>query len=823
MTAKLIESPLKFFTVLFVVATMTLLSGGCGGNTETKVASVKVRQGNEQCAPPNSQCPNKLIVEFLGPKRKGLLGGTGSVAPVPGIKTKFVVLPGSDLKVECEKDVSDAGGAVKAVVRTGSKFGDQYLKVVPVGFEDAAITIRVISGVELDGSGQEAFAKNTLKKPISLKVFTADGKPAADVPVYFKIASTPAHKTGAKLTKKKVVTDAKGLAETEFKIGDTTGTYHLTAEVAAPDRGLAARGIDIKELGMNLWGAKGLILIVLGGLAIFIYGMKLMTDGLQLVAGDKMKQMLHFFTKNRVAAILAGTAVTGVIQSSSACTVMVVGFVNAGLMSLRQAIGVVFGANIGTTVTAQIISFKLHMIALPCITIGLIVLMLSKRASWKGAASALMGFGMLFYGLHIMSHELKLISKFPSIINFFGQFDCKPLPGCETMPFGHVIGAIAIGTLMTVVIQSSSATIGIAMALAASGLINFYTAVPLILGDNIGTTVTANLAALGANRRSKQAAFAHFLFNIFGTSYMVFFFYIPWDGHPMYMQLIDTITPGDVFAGENVTRHIAMAHTMFNVFNVLIFIPFISPIARVCEWVIPVPEDGKDAIRLLEPHLLDTPALAIEQTIKTIRRMTKEAWKMNVEALESVFMKGKTGNKRATELAEREENMDQLQAEATDYLAKLTERSLTEPQASIIPLLMHCVNDAEKIADHAENIVALARRAKESKKPISDSALSEIGKMWDVLKQQASHVIASLDSTDKKDVHLAIKNERVINKFADNLENNHIARLGKGKCHPIPGIIFLELVSELEKIGDGFANIAERAPEIQKHHLNIGK
>ena len=785
--------------------------------------SVKIVQGNNQCAPPNSECPKELIVELLGPVRKGMLGGKGSVTPVPGVKVRFLPAPGSDLKIECEKPVSDAGGVVRAKIKTGAKFGDQYFNVVPEGFESAGTTVRVVSGVKLGGSGQEAFAKEPLKKPISLQVFTPDGKPAANVPVFFKITSTPAHKTGAKLSKGKVVTDSDGVAETRLKMGDTTGTYHLVAEVAAPERGLAARGVDIKELGMNLWGAKGLILIVLGGLAIFIYGMKLMTDGLQLVAGDKMKQVLHFFTKNRIAAVAAGTAVTGVIQSSSACTVMVVGFVNAGLMSLRQAIGVVFGANIGTTVTAQIISFKLHMIALPCITIGLIVMMLSKRSSWKGVASAIMGFGMLFYGLHIMSHELKLISKFPSIINFFSQFDCRPLPGSDTMPLGHVLGAVAIGTLMTVVIQSSSATIGIAMALAYGGLINFYTAVPLILGDNIGTTVTANLAALGANRRSKQAAFAHFLFNIFGTTYMIILFYVPWDGYPIYLKLIDSITPGDAFGGENVTRHIAMAHTMFNVFNVLIFLPFVSHIARVCEWVIPVPEHGKDSIRLLEPHLLDTPALAIEQTIKTIRRMTKEAWKMNVEAVENVFMKRKAGNKRGAELAEREESMDQLQAEATDYLAKLTERSLTEPQAEIIPLLMHCVNDAEKIADHAENIVALAKRAKESKKQISDSAMDEVAEMWSVLKQQASHVIASLDSTDKKDVHLAIKNERVINKMADDLENNHIARLGKGKCHPVPGIIFLEIVSELEKIGDGLANIAERAPEIQKHHLNIGK
>ena len=822
MTGQILKLFSRYRFMLTTAVLALLFAGGCGERRESEVASIKVIQGDEQCAPPNSTCPKELRFELLGPKRKGFLMGKGSVSPVPDVRVRFEALPGSDLSVVCDKPVSDAGGMVKATIKTGAKFGDQYLKIIPTGFDAAAKTVRVVSGVELQGMGQEAFAGEFLKNPIRLRVFGNDGKPVAGVPVFFKITSTPSKKSGAKLSSAKVVTDKTGTAQTLMKVGDTTGTYHLTAEVAAPDKGLAARGVDIKELGINLWGAKGLILIVLGGLAIFIYGMKLMTDGLQLVAGDKMKQVLYFFTKNRVAAVFAGAVVTGVIQSSSACTVMVVGFVNAGLLSLRQAIGVVFGANIGTTVTAQIISFKLHTIALPCITAGLIIMMLSKKASWKGVASAIMGFGMLFFGLHIMSHELKLIANFPSIINFFKQFDCSPVTTGGAMPLGAVLGAVAIGTLMTVVIQSSSATIGIALALASSNLINFYTAVPLILGDNIGTTVTANLAALGANRRSKQAALAHFLFNIFGTTYMILLFYVPYHGVPIYLYVIDSITPGDVFAGENISRHIAMAHTAFNVFNVLLFLPLITPVAKVCEWLIPVSE-GKETISLLEPRLLDTPALAIEQTIKTIRHMAKEAWKMNVEAVEHVFMKGKAGNKRAQELAEREESMDQLQAEATEYLAKLTERPLTEPQAAIIPLLMHCVNDAEKIADRAENVIALARRAKSSKRPLSDSAMAELANMWSVLKQQASHVISSIDSTDKKGVNLAIKDEKTINKLADKLEDNHIARLGKGKCHPVPGIIFLEMVSELEKIGDGLANIAERVPEIQKHHLAIGK
>jgi Na/Pi-cotransporter len=501
---------------------------------------------------------------------------------------------------------------------------------------------------------------------------------------------------------------------------------------------------------------------------------------------------------------------------------MVVGFVNAGLLSLEQAIGVVFGANIGTTVTAQLISFKLGLIAFPCITLGVIIMMVSKRFILRAWAGVLMGFGMLFFGLGIMSGSLKVIAKFPSIVNFFSQFDCSPVSG-GSMPIGAVLGAVAIGTMMTVLIQSSSATIGIALALASSGLINFYTAVPLILGDNIGTTVTANLAALGANRRSKQTAFAHFVFNFFGTSYMIILFYITWNGYPVFMELVNRITPGNVFDGENIVRHIAMAHSMFNIFNVILFLPFISLIAKFCNFIIPIPEGEKETIIYLEPHLLDTPSIAIEQTIQSIRYMLKESWKMVNRAMEDCFLKGKVDDSLKRKLEEREEKIDQLQKDITKYLVQLTERPLNEHQAAIIPLLMHCTNDAERVADHTENIIALTQRCEESKNHLSGAALEDINHLWKVLKEQAEHVIAGLDSTSKTEVNLARKSDMEVDKLADKLENNHVERLNSGSCKVDAGIIFIEMVSELEKIGDHFANISERTPKIQKHHVELNK
>ena len=807
----------RLFAALTAVAGMLFFSG-CGDSGDKIVKKIKILQGNNQCAAPNSACTKELKIELLGPKKKGMFGGKGDQAPVVGIKVIFKPLSDSDVKIVCDNNVTNHGGVVKAKIFTGKKLGDQYIKIIPEGFEKASKTIRVVSGVKLTGASQEAFAGEELEDPISLTVYNSDGTPAKGVPVYFWLSSSPEKKHHSKLSKSRVLTDASGTAETNFKIGSKTGVYKIVAEVDSPK--MNVRGLIVEELGMNLWGLKGLILTVLGGLAIFIFGMKQMTDGLQLVAGDKMKSILNFFTKNRVAAIMAGTVVTGVIQSSSACTVMVVGFVNAGLLSLEQAIGVVFGANIGTTVTAQLISFKLGLIAFPCIAIGVIIMMVSKRFMLRAWAGVLMGFGMLFFGLGIMSGALKIIAKFPSIVGFFSQFDCSPLQG-GSMPIGAVLGAVAIGTMMTVLIQSSSATIGIALALASSGLINFYTAVPLILGDNIGTTVTANLAALGANRRSKQTAFAHFVFNFFGTSYMIILFYFTWNGYPVFMELVNRVTPGNVFDGENIVRHIAMAHSMFNIFNVVLFLPFIALIAKFCNFIIPIPEGEKETIIHLEPHLLDTPSIAIEQTIQSLRYMLKESWKMINRAMEDCFLKGKVDDSLKRKLEEREEKIDQLQKDITKYLVQLTERPLNEHQAAIIPLLMHCTNDAERVADHTENIIALTQRCEETKNHLSGAALDDMNHLWKVLREQAEHVIAGLDSTSKTEVNLAKKSDMEVDKLADKLENNHVERLNSGSCKVDAGIIFIEMVSELEKIGDHFANISERTPKIQKHHVEL--
>lgn len=812
------------FRRIFFLTVLPFLITGCIKEIDNTVDCVNVIQGDEQYAPPNTECKEELKFELLSPEFPGMFGGNGERKPVSGIKVLFKPLNNSDISVIPISEVSDAGGRISARIKTGTKIGDQYLKIIPQGFPKASKTVRVISGISVEGDEQEAYVKRYLPKPIRIKVFNAKDMPEKGVPVYFSVSSSPEPKSQAACEPAQVFTDEEGIAETAFKVGGKTGQYQIFAEVADTDRKLNIRGIKITEMGLDLFGLTGLIVSVLGGVALFIFGMTLMSDGLQLVAGDRMKNILQFFASNHLIAIGAGTLVTSIIQSSSACSVMVVGFVNAGLLTLRQAIGILLGANIGTTVTAQMISFHLGCLAFPSIIIGLLMILVSKRTATKGWGQTLLGFGVLFYGMNLMADELKLIGDFPTFINFFRYFDCTPVDG--KMPLKSVLGAIGIGTGMTLIIQSSSATIGIALALAGSGLLNFYTAIPVILGDNIGTTITAILASISTNKLAKQAALSNVFIKTFGTLYMVFIFYIPYPGTqiPVFMYLIDFITSGNVFAPapENIVRHIAMAHTVFNIFNAAVFLPLFGILEKLCGWVIRIKEEEVIKVKYLEPHLLNTPSIALEQTIQSIRYMVKESWAMITHAMDNSFMLAKTDKDMIRNLEERENKIDELQEAVTDYLVQLTTRRLTEPQAEIIPLLMHCTNDAERIADHTENIIGLAKRIETAEHKLTGKASEEIKELWGILADQAKHVISSLHNTDRRDVNCAVKDEIEINKLTDKLEENHIARLKTGKCNVVAGIIFLEMISELEKIGDHLSNIADRAPKIQKHHLELG-
>ncbi|MFO7821722.1 MAG: Na/Pi symporter [Lentisphaeria bacterium] len=803
--------PPRLFSCAWLLISILLLAAGCNRNPETVAAKLTIKGGDMQTGRAGEVCGDAVVVELLGPRRPGLFGGKGTRRPVPDKTLVFEPTePASRLEIVGDRRVkTDSGGHARAKVKLGKRFGDQYLRAYVEDNPDIYVRFRFVSGIIKKGDNQEAIAGDTLPNPLSITVTDSEGTPQPGVPVYFSIVDKPG-KNGELKALGEVTNDA-GVASANFETDpDKTGKYKIIAEVVDPERGLSVRGLHFTVMSLNR--AK-LVIGVLGGLGIFILGMKMMSSGLREVAGNRLKSFLHFFTKNRIMAVFAGTAVTGLIQSSSACSVMVVGFVNAGLISLRQAIGVIFGANIGTTVTAQMISLNIKEAALPAVAIGVALLMLARRSKTRSIANAILGFGLLFLGMTMMSSVLKGIADFPSFINIFQTFNCKPAPG-EPMPLLPVMGAIGIGTAMTVLIQSSSATIGLAIALAASGLINFYTAVPLILGDNIGTTVTALLASIGTNRPARQSAIAHTIFNVLGATYMVLLLYVTIDGVPVFMHIVNTITMGEVFAEmpENIGRHIASAHTLFNVFNVLLFLPLVPIIAWLCNRILPVQKEKLETVPL-EPHLLDTPAIAIDQSIKAMVKMVEAGQSLTrdcVKQLDESRIKAQEG------LQQHEDIIDHMQHDTIQYLTELTHRYITENQATLIPLLVHCVNDAERLGDHAMNILELAQLRADSKTELSESARQEINHICDLVSQQAEWVQRSYEGEGEEGAARALKLEGEINQLTVDAEQNHIKRLEKDCCSVKSGILYTEIIGNLERIADRQANIAERSSEIRK-------
>ena len=384
-------------TLASLALILLLLLSACGDNSKNlTVAEVKIADGAEQCALPGESFSRQLRVELLG-REKGLnLRPDSKLLPVSGQEILFTPVDGSRLTVEPNVAKTDVSGTVSVTVKAGTETGDNYLKITPVGAEDKSKTIRFIVGARLDGAEQEGLAGEYLPKPLSITLVRPDGKPAENVPVYFSVLSSPERKNTAKVNTHSALTNRNGVASTQVRLGKTTGEYKIGVEVADPKSGYFLRTSQFRVLGVDL---TTVIITVIGGLAFFIFGMKMMGDGLLKIAGENMKRVLQFFSRNGFVAILAGTAVTAVIQSSSATTVMVVGFINAGLLTLKQAVGIIFGANIGTTVTAQIISFNLSGLALPAVAIGFMMMALSKRRVVQGWGETVLGFGMLFFGM----------------------------------------------------------------------------------------------------------------------------------------------------------------------------------------------------------------------------------------------------------------------------------------------------------------------------------------------------------------------------------------------------------------------------------------
>lgn len=533
-----------------------------------------------------------------------------------------------------------------------------------------------------------------------------------------------------------------------------------------------------------------LILSFLGGFGLFLFGMEYMGDGLRKAAGSRMKNILGALTRNRLLGVLVGAGVTALIQSSSATTVMVVGFVNVGLLSLRQAVGVIMGANIGTTITSWIVALgewteflKPAVLAPIFIVVGVVLIMFSKNAQLKSIGQILFGFGGLFLGLDMMSSAAKPLSKLESVKNLFLLLGSNPILGILT------------GTIVTAVIQSSSASVGILQALALAGLVPWGSAIYIILGQNIGTCVTAILSSIGANINAKRAAAIHFLFNLIGTiifaivSVFIFNFALP----NLRNELIDV-------------TQISVVHTAFNVLSTIILFPFGNILVALAEGLVKGKnKEKRDDDYFLDERLLETPTIAVQTTVNEVIHMGEMAcWNVQT-SLEALFEQDETKMK---EVFEREREINTLQEKLNSYLIKLSNVSLSEKEQLKITELFHIVSDIERVGDHADNIGELAVKLKEQNLQFSEVAKKELEGIADVVLECYSKAIKGYEKQDMNMALEAMALEDKVDKLEEKLRSKHMKRLAKEECNPFAGIIFLDMLSNVERITDHASNIA---------------
>jgi phosphate:Na+ symporter len=527
---------------------------------------------------------------------------------------------------------------------------------------------------------------------------------------------------------------------------------------------------------------------LIGGLGLFIYGIHLMGEGLQKAAGDRMRKILGSLTNKPILGVLVGAGITALIQSSSATSVMLVGFVNAGLMTLNQAVGVIMGANIGTTITGQLIAFKLTKAALPAIGIGFALNFFSKNIKYKNIGEVILGFGILFLGLKTMMDSVAFLRNHDSIAHIFILVGNKKNP-----ILGPILGVLA-GMSITMIVQSSSATIGLLIALATSQLITINAAIPILLGDNIGTCITALVASIGTSLPAKRTALSHALFNIVGTI-IVLFLLSP------YEKLIIFLSRG------NIARQIANAHTLFNVINTIILLPFISCFVKVVSFIIP----GRDTDHQLKNFYLDrrlikTPVIALEQVKKEILRMARIAEDMIHDSIEALFKKDKNG---LQDIHNKEGIVDLLQKEITDYLVELAQESITPEVSKRINSLMRMVNNIERIGDHGENLAKLTNRNLAGNLCLTNEALQDLKTMYQETSHFYNNIIIAIEKEDMELASSSLRIEKTINRLNEEFRNNNINRLNKGICDVISGLIFMDIITNFEKIGDHSFNIGE--------------
>ena len=537
-----------------------------------------------------------------------------------------------------------------------------------------------------------------------------------------------------------------------------------------------------------------IIIAFVGGLGMFIYGMQIMAQGLENAAGNRMKSLLGILTKNKFFGVLLGAAVTAIIQSSSATTVMVVGFVNAGIMNLTQAMGVIMGANIGTTITGWLVSsvewaefLSPQTLAPVAIMIGVIVMMTGKRHSTRDVSNIILGFGLLFVGISTMSAAVSPLRESEAIRDLFVNLGGNPFLG------------ILVGALVTAVIQSSSASVGILQSLASAGLVPFGAAIYIIMGQNIGTCVTAILSSMGAKKNAKTAALMHLLFNIIGT--VIFSTVVI-----VYMMAVQPIWA----SGRISQTQISMVHTIFNIVTTVLLFPLSDWIVKLAKKIGGVKEEEEQSTLHLDERMLETPAIAIPSMRSEIVRMGREVEEA-LEISKHIFF-----TKRPEDIArlrDIENEVDTLSAGLTDYAIRLSALQISEREHQLVSRYIQVISDIERISDYCENISEFAETMLDKKVDFSEIAHEQMKHMIDVCVESYLNAIDAFENESSESALHTIEKETEADTLEISLRSKHIKRLVNGGCNAEAGVIYLDVLISMERISDHARNIAEEVLE----------
>ena len=553
---------------------------------------------------------------------------------------------------------------------------------------------------------------------------------------------------------------------------------------------------------MELAVLTKMIFTLIGGLGIFLLGMKSMSDGMQAVAGSRLRGMISFATNNRILAIGVGVIITCVVQSSSITTVMVVGFVNSGVMQLAQALGVIMGANIGTTITGWILVLKIGKYGLPLLGAAAIVYLFSKGDRWRFWAMAIMGIGMIFFGLELMKNACSLIREHPSFESWFQSFQADDYLG--------VLGCALIGCLLTVMVQSSSATLGITISLASQGVISYPTAAALILGENIGTTITAYLASLGATTNARRAAYFHIVFNLIGVLWITALF-------GPYIKLVQWVVGADVTKvimvdGKptyDTTATIAATHSIFNITNTLLFLPFLPLFVKLLEKFVPAkPYKEKPHLTDLDIRILETPLLAIEQSRKEIEKMGDGCAKM-MGWLKTLYSQDDRDHSLAERLNHRERVLDSVHDEIAVFITTLLSGNVPHAAAEEARLQLRMADEYESVSDYLANLEKFDRKLRDAELRFTRQQRKDLFELHELLQQYLQTVNDALKHQNADLITMLKMTGKRVRDLLKALRRKHLEDLSSGDIPPQVSVAYLAALNAYERVRDHSRNIAE--------------